>query len=44
MSEASNTCVPNIYEEELTEQTTWDLSSQGLKSVPELKNNLLTVS
>lgn len=44
MSEASNTSVPNIYEEELNEETTWDLSFQGLKCVPDLKNNLLTVS
>ncbi|CAH0597800.1 unnamed protein product [Chrysodeixis includens] len=43
MSEASNTYVPNIYEEELNEETTWDLSLQGLKCVPELKNNLLTI-
>lgn len=45
MSEESNTPVAlNIYEEALNEDTTWDLSSQGLEEVPELTNRYLSVS
>lgn len=44
MSEASLTVPLNIYEEEINEETTWDLSSQGLNSVPEIKNPHLCVS
>ncbi|XP_035441869.2 uncharacterized protein LOC118270401 [Spodoptera frugiperda] len=43
MSEESNTPVAlNIYEEALNEDTTWDLSSQGLEEVPELTNRYLS--
>lgn len=43
--EASDESVPlNIYEEEINEETTLDLSSQGLSKVPEIKNPHLCVS
>ncbi|KAJ8709583.1 hypothetical protein PYW08_009587 [Mythimna loreyi] len=44
MSESSDVTLPlNIYEEEINEETTLDLSSQGLSKVPEIKNAHLCI-
>lgn len=44
MSDTSDVLALNIYEEDLNEQTTLDLSSQRLKSVPLIENYYLCVS